>query len=798
MRYLRGVLALAVIVGSALLVGSIYMRRMVVQQVQYRKLTSAALLLGRAYPLTIGETLESSRLESRLRRLGYRRVATPPTHAGLFRMTPTAVTLFLRRTQLSDASLQPEQLVELTLEHGKITRILETKYGKELPHVWLEPEVLTLIGSSSTRLSSPQALERFPKDLINGLLAIEDERFYSHFGIDPIAIARALSANLRSGRVTQGGSTLTQQLAKNLFLSNERTLTRKAIEAVWALLLETAYSKDEILELYLNEVFLAQEGRFAVHGFAEAAQSFFAKNVEELTLAQSATLAGIVKAPTTYSPRRNPEQALERRNVVLQKMAELGYITEAQRKAAESEKLIVHPPKRAGRVAPYFADAVRRYLEGVLAIEELQNQSIKIHTGLDREYQACAEQAIDDGLAKLEKTYKRIARKKSPVQAALIAVSPHSGEIRAWVGGRDYGKNQFDRVSSARRQPGSAFKPFVYLTALDASLNTYRVARSTSLLDDQPMTIEVPGSGSWSPQNYDEDYRGEVTLRQALTNSLNIPTINLAMKVGIDAVAHTAERVGFGHDLPRVPSLALGAGEVTPFELAQAYTTLANDGKLVKLRLLSSITEEELPRPLYYSELQETPVAGAAPTFVLTDILRTAVDNGTGYAVRRAGFKRAAAGKTGTTNDARDAWFAGYTPSLLAVVWVGFDDNRPLGLTGGQAAAPIWAEFMKCTAPMEPDLDFIPPPGVVYQRVDFTTGLLATHACPVDTLVTEIFVEGTEPITPCYPHLQGGFEAPPLHPNDPGNFIEREGDLPPARREEPRPRRSFWDNLFGQ
>lgn len=775
-----------------LLIGSVYMRRLVIYQVQYRTLTASALLLGRPYPLAAGDTLERSRLEARLKRIGYQRADGAPEHAGQYVITPHALHLFLRQSQLPSGETQPEQLVTIILREGTFASVVDAQRSRPLERVWLEPEVLTLIGSSSTRLSSPEPLSEFPKYLIDALLAIEDERFYSHFGIDPIAIARAMATNIKQRRLAQGGSTLTQQLAKNLFLTKERSIARKALEAVSAILLETAYTKDQILELYLNEVFIGQEGRFAIHGFSEAAQSFFAKRVSELSLAEAATLAGLVKAPTTYSPRKNPEAATERRNLVLQKMQELNFITAAQQEEAQRSKLTVHPPKRAGRVAPYFADTVRRFIESALSLEGLQSRALKIHTGLDREYQECAESAITQGLAQLEKTYKRVKRQKSPLQAALVAISPNSGEVRAWVGGRDYTKNQFDRVSQARRQPGSAFKPFVYLTALDGSLNQYRAARVTFLLEDEPITLDIPGSEPWTPQNYNQDYRGEVTIREALTHSLNIPTVNLAMKVGIESVARTAELVGFGQNLPRVPALALGAGEVSPLELAQAYTTLAHDGTLVKLRLATAITEAEQSTPLYQTTLTEVPVAGKAATFVLTDILRGVINNGTGNSVRRAGFDRPAAGKTGTTNDGRDSWFAGYTPTLLAVVWVGFDDNKPHGLTGGQAAAPIWAEFMKCTSTMEPALDFIPPEGIVYKKIDVRTGLLATENCPAEDVVNEIFVEGTEPVTACVDHsgADGRIASEEEFLND---STEPQTEYP---EEQPRPS-SLWKKLFG-
>ena len=320
------------------------------------------------------------------------------------------------------------------------------------------------------------------------------------------------------------------------------------------------------------------------------------------------------------------------------------------------------------------------------------------------------------------------------------------------MGGRDFGKTQFDRVSLAKRQPGSVFKPFVFLTALDGSLNGYRTARTTSLLLDEPLSIEIPGKDPWEPQNYDKSFRGEVTVREALAKSLNVPTVRLASKVGIDYVARTAELFGFGDNLPQVPSLALGAGEVSPLAVAQAYAVLANGGLWQNVTAITSVSQGEPRAEIYRSNVLQSRVVSAPAVYVLTDILRSVIEEGTGRVVRRMGFLQPAAGKTGTSNDGRDTWFAGFTPRLLAVVWVGFDSSKALKLTGASAAAPIWTEFMKCAQPLEPDLDFLPPKGVVKRQIDTRSGLLATPHCPRESLTDEIFVEGTEPITACPLH----------------------------------------------
>lgn len=640
---------------------------------------------------------------------------------------------------------------------GDFRRFLDVASGSELEAVWLEPEVLALLGSTETRASSARKLSDFGQPLKDAILSIEDERFYSHLGVDVVAVLRALVVNIRAGRVVQGGSTLTQQLAKNLFLDSERSMLRKVLEAFSAVLIETAFTKDQIFEFYLNEVFLGQEGRVAIHGFAEAATSFFGKDIRELTVSESALLAGIIKAPSAYSPRRHLKRALERRDVVLAKMKELSRISDQDYKRAIAEKPKIQPAIRSRRLAPYFVDYVQRQLPALLDTEQIEEEAARIYTGIDIEYQQCAEKAVTKGLANLEKNYPRLKKSKEKVQSALVAVTPATGEILAWVGGRDFSANQFDRVSLAKRQPGSAFKPFVFLTALDGNLNTYRVATANSLLEDKPLSLSVPGADSWEPQNYDRNFREEVTVREALAKSLNIPTINLAMKVGIEKIARTAELFGFGNNLPQVPSLALGAGEVTPLELAKAYATLANGGILLDTRPILSIFLGGDNTAIFTASHSEQRVANEASVFVLTNMLQSAIEHGTGTIVRKLGLSVPVAGKTGTTNNGRDSWFAGFTPRILAVVWTGYDSNKPLGLTGSQASAPIWTEFMKCVTDMEPKLEFLPPPGVVFKDIDYHTGMLNVGHCPQQFTITEVFVEGTEPTAPCPIHSPSSY-----------------------------------------
>ncbi len=787
-RHLRGIFAVLLITGVILLVGSFFMKRLVVARLRSQAVLSSSPVFSQPFSISVGDKFRSRKTVERLARLGYYQVERTPKRAGEFQVGNDQALIYLHETQLASGAYQQEQLVEVKLNGDSVTRIADLKYDSDLSLVWLQPELLGYLGRSASRATTPKRLDQFPERLKQAVLAIEDERFYSHFGVDPIAILRALISNLRHQQVVQGGSTITQQLAKNLFLSNERTLSRKAIEAVSAVLLETALSKEEIFELYLNQVFLGQEGNVAMHGFGEAARSFFGKNVEDLNLAEAAMLAGIIKAPSSYSPRRHFERANERKEIVLLKMKELGMVTDADLAAAALSTLAVLPTRRSSATAPYFVDYVRNSLQPIVEKEYLKSLHFSVYTGIDWEVQQCAETAITSGLLELEKTYPRVRRKKSPLQAALIAVDAAQGSVLGWVGGRNYQKNQFDRVSSAKRQPGSAFKPFVYLTAFDGELNQYRVARTTSTLLDEPIAIDIPGVGVWEPKNYDGDYQGEVTMRQALVKSLNIPTVQLAQKVGLSAISELARELGFGDDLPAVPSLALGAGEVSPFTLARAYTIFANGGRLIQLRPISSIVAEDETEPLYLAQLRERRVSSEPATFIVTDILRDVLRFGTGAGVRRLGFTSPAAGKTGTSDDTRDSWFVGFTPRLLAAVWVGFDDNSETGLTGAQGALPLWTKFMTCAGPLFPELDFVPPPGVVYRRIDRQSGLLATANCPTEDVEEEVFVLGTEPITPCDIHEERRFWSR-RYPED---GLRSEGD----RR--PRHKPSFFDRLFGE
>ena len=580
------------------------------------------------------------------------------------------------------------------------------------------------------------------------ILAIEDERFYEHGGLDPRGVLRALWANVRKGRVVEGGSTITQQLVKSRLLTPERTLSRKLNEAWLSTALEWRYSKDQILEAYLNEIYLGQVGGSAVRGIGAASRAYFGKEVHQLTLSEAALLAGMIRGPNSYSPTANPDRARERRDVVLTRLRDLGKISEADYRRARREPVKARPTPGNGLVAPYFVDYVRAELERSADMDLADQHGVRVYTTLDPVLQRLAEAAVVKGIDRLETARPRLRRKgpEERLQAALIVLDTTTGQVRALVGGRDYRLSQFNRAVLARRQPGSAFKPFVYLAALTPRQEGPRFT-AASLIEDAPITVVVDGK-PWSPKNYDDHYQGMVTVRRALEGSLNTATVRLAQAVGLGTVVGTARALGVEGDLKPVPALALGVFETTPLDLARAYLPLANGGLAPSGGAVETVTDDS-GRAIWSAGRETRQVIGAPEAFLVTSLLEGVINAGTGAAARAMGVPGAVAGKTGTTNDGRDAWFVGYSSNLLALVWVGFDDGAPAGLSGAEGALPIWSEFMRQALDVYPGGAFAEPAGVTYAKIDAGNGRRATAYCPV--VVTEVFLAGTEP-PPCEEH----------------------------------------------
>lgn len=710
-------------------------------------------LYGRPTQLTPGEPLSTSELIAELRLAGYREEedgndAKLPLRRGMFRRHGNVVEVHLRpfTTPEGPGGGLP---VEVEIRGGKVGRL--SVAGQPAEGATLEPPLLASFYGPEVNERRPVTLDDLPEHVIRAVLAAEDDNFFLHAGISPSGIARALWVNLRGGQM-QGGSTITQQLVKNIYLSSERTLERKAKEALIAVMLEVRYGKRAILEAYLNNIYWGRSGPANVIGIGAAARAWFGKDAAELNLEEAATLAAMIAAPGDYSPVSDQEEVIDRRNWVLLRMSDLGWVSPARARHAARTPLLPDPQEVEPRqLAPWFVHYARQEAQERFGVEELADQGYLLFSTLSWREQRQAEAAVAQGLATLEKGWERRGRSKGPLQAALVSVDPRDGAILAWVGGRDYSESQFDRVSQARRQAGSTFKPVVYAAAFREA-----VANPATLLRDSPIVVKT-SSGSWRPQNNDRGFRGYVTARAALEQSLNIPTVRLALQVGLHGVAETARDLGMEQGVDRevedIPALALGAFEVSPLELVEVYSTLANEGARPTLHGLDTmldrfgepVLDEDLPAPRR--------VLAPQAAYLVTSILQGAVDHGTGAGVRRFGVRDRIAGKTGTTNDRRDSWFAGYTPDRATVVWVGYDDNAETQLSGARAALPIWSRFTAAVRPTEGFLPFAPPPGIVQVTIDPLTGQLATPYCPYK--VNEQLADWQVPHEPCRRHSPG-------------------------------------------
>src|SRR5215467_8166685 len=697
----------------------------------------ATFIYAAGQSLAPGVQVQRIGLAATFARLGSTHTRATPLSPGSFRHASGSWDIYLRG---NDQIGPGGALVSLAIVDERIAKV--TRAGQDVA-VTLEPEVLASATDRPGEDHKPVRIEETPRVLINAVLAAEDHRFFEHGGLAPRALLRAAWANLRAGRVREGGSTITQQLVKVRLLTPHRTFFRKVREAWLAALIEWRYSKERILEAYLNEIYLGQRGPIAIRGVGSASRAYFGKEVHQLTTAEAALIAAIIRGPNIYSPAVDPDRAREHRNVVLAQMRDLKMITPAEYERARQAPVQVRSLVSPGQAAPYFVDYVRQELEQRFDTSVSRVRGVRIVTTLDLTLQRFAEAAAVRGLDRLESTMAK-GRRREPgrrLQVAMLVVDPVTGEIRALVGGRDYLASQFNRVVSAHRQPGSAFKPIVYLAALRAGDGSpYFTAASR--VEDLPLTVDSNGQ-PWSPRNADDRYEGIVSVRQALEQSLNAATVRVAQTVGLSNVIEMARALGIQSQLAPVPAMALGAFEVTPLELARAYLPIANGG--VRPAAVSGI------HSVQFGDDEVTPagaaesvrVVSAAEAWLVTSLLKGVVTSGTASAVRASGLPDVVAGKTGTTNDGRDAWFVGYTPRLLALVWVGFDNAEPHGMSGAKAALPIWLDFMKQAIDAYPQSDFEVPPGISFADIDVSNGKRAARACPV--VAREAFLAGTEP-----------------------------------------------------
>jgi penicillin-binding protein 1B len=638
--------------------------------------------------------------------------------------------------------------------------------GAEMGWAEIEPELITNLFDSAREKRRAVRYEDLPPILVNAILSAEDKRFFEHPGFDFIRIFGAAWNDLRHGAHLQGASTITMQVARTFFLSTDRNWRRKIAEAMLSFELEQRFSKQRIFEMYANEVYLGNRGSFGVRGFAQASVVYFGKDLRQLSLGECAFLAGIIRAPNYYSSAdRHPERGLQSRDRVLPQMVENKYITAADAQDAKRETLKIVHTSATSSEAPYFVDMVKDHLLDKYSENDLLSQNYRVYTTLDPALQRAASAAVEGGIKNvddlLQKKYDKWKRDKAKskkpstetipqVQVALVSLDPHTGEIRALIGGRDYGQSQLNHAI-AHRQPGSVFKPFVYAAAFDNAVDGVQpIVTPATPVDDEPTTFEFDGQ-EYTPNNYGEKFMGHVTVRDALTNSLNVATVKVAEMIGYGRVVQIARQMGLGNNIRATPAVALGAYEMTPVDVAAGYTAFGQGGVRAEPQFLRTMVSAN-GTVLEKTTAVTHQVLDPRVAFLVTSLLKDVLNKGTGATVRARGFTLPAAGKTGTS---RDGWFAGYTSNLVTVIWVGFDDNRDLGFTGGVAVAPIWAEFMK-KATVLPGYravkDFDMPDGVQSVMIDPESLELATPSCP--TTREEVYVAGSAPTQYC--ELHGG------------------------------------------
>ncbi len=675
---------------------------------------------------------------------GYREAMDPgPLPVGRYRQDAQRLAVQLRPFPSPSGMTRAVEL-SIEVEGNRIARL--DLGGQRVESVWIDPRLLATYYSPRLADVWPVRVDELPRHAIEAVLAAEDIGFFRHPGLSLNGILRALWVNFRGGRIQQGGSTLTQQLVKNLYLTADRTWARKAREAVLAVLLELRYEKRQILQAYLNEIFLGRVGPVNLVGIGSASRAYFGVPASELSLTEAATLAGLIRSPSRLSPVAHPEELRARRNEVLARMAELGWLDAEVMRGAQDAALGVREPSLDLRRARYAADAAASEARRRFGLPGLEDRGYTVISTLDFDDQIAAEKWLGWGASRVD---GRSRRGTGRVEAALLSADPHDGRVLAWVGGRDYAVSQFDRIRFAKRQPGSAFKPVVLAAAF-----AERTATPSALLVDEPITVHQ-GSQEWSPNNDDLEFRGVVSVRQAIEQSLNVPTVRLALDVGLERVISWGRELGIESPMAKVPSLALGAFEVTPLELLRVFATLAAGGVASELHLVEAVLDRDGTRIVGRALAAPKRVLDAGSAFMVTSVLEGVVERGTGRGVRTEGLDDIVAGKTGTSSGGRDGWFIGYTPGRVTLSWVGYDDGREADLYGSQAALPSWARFMKARRPVG-GYGLAPAPAAVTTvTIDPETGGLATSRCP--QVVAEVFFVDQRPRELCPAHDARGW-----------------------------------------
>jgi penicillin-binding protein 1B len=733
-------LGIVVVAAVAVTFYVLYLDGIVTKQFEGRRWTLPAQVYAAPLELYVGLTLNGSDLEHELQRLQYRRV-DKLEHPGTYRLQGTRLDIALRPARFADET-RPASILSLVSSDKGIESLRDSD-GKDVPIARLEP---LLIGSifpihgEDRIVVTPQEV---PGLLPQALTTVEDRKFYTHHGVDPVGIARAMWVNMRAGQMEQGGSTLTQQLVKSYFLDSRRTLGRKVREAIMAMSLDAHFSKADLMNAYINEIFLGQDGDRAIHGFGLASRFYFGKPLSELDLSEVALLVAIVRGPTYYDPRRHPDRVRARRDMVLKLMADRGIVKADEALAAEKKPLGV-TSRASGSYYPAYLDFVRRTLRRDYHDQDLTEAGLRIYTSLEPRAQDEAERALERELARLDHQKKYPDAK---LEGAVVVTSPQSGEVIAIVGSRNVGYDGFDRALDARRAMGSLVKPFVYLTALETG--RYNAA---TVVQDQPIAIKLVNGTVWRPENFEKKSNGPVPVVRALAESLNQATVSVGMDVGLPKISETLQRFGIERAPAQVPSMLLGAIDITPMEVAQLYNGLGNGGFRSSLRAVRAVISAD-SKPLKAFPLEVTPVASPDVVYEVDRMMVQVMEKGTGRGARSIlPANLVVAGKSGTSSDYHDNWFAGFSGSHLAVVWVGYDDNLPTGFTGSSGALPVWARLMAGLGTTSWDAPM--PESLAETWIDFDTGLRVDKECSDKDSVPIAVPVGTElPMKPdCGPN----------------------------------------------
>lgn len=709
----------------------------------------------------VGESLHESELANYLMNDGYQegQSALAPgellVHNSTLEIRPSANSYFQGRNAL-----------RVDFSGAEVAGIAQIPSGTSVPSAEIEPELITNLFDSSREKRRVVQYRDLPPVLIHAVLAAEDKRFFEHGAFDVVRVVGAAIYDLGRGYRAQGASTIDMQVARTFFFTTKREWRRKIKETLMAFEIDQRFSKQQIFQLYANDIYLGNRGSFSIRGFGEGAQAYFGKDVRQLDIAESAFLAGIIRAPNHYSTaERHPDRAIEARNRVLAQMLEDGYISAAQEQAAKKEKLKFVSGGVASSTAPYFVDMVKDNLLEKVSASDLEDQSYRIYTTLDPDLQRDATEAVQIGMESVDKLlarryaiWKRRGQSVPHPQVALVALDPQTGAIRALVGGRDYGESQFNHAL-ASRQPGSVFKPIVYAAAFDDAVQGLQpVVTPTTTVEDEPTTFNFDGK-DYTPNNYGEEFFGTVTTRQALMHSLNVATIKVAEMIGYQRVVDMARQLGIKTPILATPAMALGTYDMTPIDVAAVYTAFANGGVRAEPQFIRTVVSSD-GSVVETNSPQTRAVLDPPVAYLVTSLMEGVINQGTGAVVRDFGFEAPAAGKTGTSHD---GWFAGYTSNLECIVWVGFDDDRDIDLTGAQTSAPIWAEFMKRAVQLPQyrnTQQFMPPAGVVEAMIDPQSGQLATPNCTQTQ--EEYYVAGTEPTQYCELHGGGMSQSAPV------------------------------------